>query len=349
MMALTLAMVAETVPPNKIGSAMGLLGTMSAIGTALGPSLGGLLIAAAGWPSIFLINVPLGLLAVVLAYKYLPVTRKSTKPVRAGFDVPGTLALAVTLPAYALAMTINKGHLGKSNLVLLAIAGLGLLVFLFIEAKARTPLIRLQMFRSRALSAGLAMTALVTIVLMTTMVVGPFYLSGGLKLDTAHVGLVMSVGPVVAALSGVPAGRFVDRLGAVRVMTAGLGALAAGSLLLAVMPLATGVTGYIASITVLTAGYGAFQAANNTVIMSGISSDSRGVVSGMLNLARNLGLITGASLMGAVFAKGAAVPDINRAAPSALASGMHLTFAVATIMIGIAIALGLLMRSGNKS
>src|SRR5206468_672306 len=86
MMALTMAFVGETVPKAKTGSAMGLLGTMSAIGTALGPSLGGVLIAGLGWRAIFLVTVPLGILTFLLAHRYLPVDRRPPKTDRAGFD-----------------------------------------------------------------------------------------------------------------------------------------------------------------------------------------------------------------------------------------------------------------------
>ena len=110
MMALTMAFVGETVPKAKTGSAMGLLGTMSAIGTALGPSLGGVLIAGLGWRAIFLVNVPLGILTFLLAHRYLPVDRREPKTDRAGFDTVGTLLLALTLAAYALAMTIGRGQ-----------------------------------------------------------------------------------------------------------------------------------------------------------------------------------------------------------------------------------------------
>src|SRR3954470_8740941 len=79
MMALTMAFVGETVPKAQTGSAMGLLGTMSAIGTALGPSLGGVLIAGFNWRAIFLVNVPLGFLTLFLAYRYLPVDRPGPK------------------------------------------------------------------------------------------------------------------------------------------------------------------------------------------------------------------------------------------------------------------------------
>ena len=112
MMALTLAFVAETVPAARTGTAMGLLGTTSAIGTALGPSLGGALIAGLGWRAIFLVNVPLGLLALVLAHRHLPGERRRAGSARPRFDVVGTLLLALTLGAYSLAMTIGHGRLG---------------------------------------------------------------------------------------------------------------------------------------------------------------------------------------------------------------------------------------------
>src|SRR6195256_3175901 len=103
MMALTMAFIGQTVPKAKTGSAMGLLGTMSAIGTALGPSLGGVLIAGLSWRALFLVNVPLGILTFILACRYLPVDRHAHKTDRAGFDVIGTLLLALTLAVYALA------------------------------------------------------------------------------------------------------------------------------------------------------------------------------------------------------------------------------------------------------
>src|SRR3546814_7981127 len=105
MMALAMAFVGETVPKARTGSAMGLLGTMSAIGTALGPTLGGVLIAGLSWRAIFLVNLPLGLLTFLLASRYLPADIRRPKTDRAGFDIMGTLLLALTLAAYALAMT----------------------------------------------------------------------------------------------------------------------------------------------------------------------------------------------------------------------------------------------------
>jgi MFS family permease len=339
MMALTMAFVGETVPSDRTGSAMGLLGTMSAIGTALGPSLGGVLIAGFGWPALFLVTVPLGILTLALVHRFLPVDRRGAKTGRTGFDHPGTLVLALTLVAYALAMTMGRGNFGSLNVALLSAAALGVGGFVLAERRAASPLVPLAMFRNPALSAGFAMSALVTTVVMATLVVGPFHLSGALALDAAGVGLVMSSGPIVAALTGVPAGRLVDRHGANRMSVVGLVAMAAGSSLLALLPTRLGVPGYVVPLVVVTAGYALFQAANNTAVMTSIRPDQRGVTSGMLNLSRNLGLITGASMMGTVFALGSATTDITRARPEDVATGMRITFAVAAALIVVALGI----------
>jgi EmrB/QacA subfamily drug resistance transporter len=348
MMALTMAFVGEAVPKARSGSAMGLLGTMSAVGTALGPTLGGVLIAGFGWPAIFFINLPLGLLGYGLVRRYLPADRLASMPHPPRFDAVGTLLLALTLAAYALSMTAGRGSFGWLNIGLLlgALAGAGL--FLFAQGRVASPLIPLDLFRDPSLSAGFAMSALVTSVVMATLVVGPFYLSGGLALDATRVGLVMSVGPLVAALTGVPAGRTVDRLGAHRVGLAGLLAMAVGTAALAALPTVLGVAGYVLPLIAITAGYALFQAANNTAVMANVRAEQRGVVSGLLNLSRNLGLVTGASVLGAVFALASgATPDLA-AGPASIAFGMRITFATAAgviaLVLAIAAASGALLR-----
>jgi EmrB/QacA subfamily drug resistance transporter len=339
MMALTMAFVGETVPKARTGSAMGLLGTMSAIGTMLGPSLGGMLITAFGWRSIFLVNVPLGLLNVLLALRYLPADSREPKAGRARFDVAGTLLLASTLAAYALAMTLSHGHFGRLNLSLLLAAMGGAGLFVLVESRSASPLVRLAMFRDAGLSSSLAMSMCVSAVMMTTLVVGPFYLSRALGLKMALVGFVLSAGPLISAFSGVPAGRIVDRFGAPRVVVIGLFGIACGCFALSLLPMRSGIAGYIACIVLLTPCYALFQAANNTVVMMDVRPDQRGVVSGMLSLSRNLGLVTGASVLGAVFAFAAGGSDIPQADPVAVAAGMRTTFAVAAMLIVVAVAI----------
>jgi EmrB/QacA subfamily drug resistance transporter len=341
MMSLSMAMVREAIPQEKTGSAMGLLGSMSAIGTALGPSLGGVLIAGFGWRSIFFINVPLGILTWVLSRRYLPEDRPEPKTTRTDLDILGSLWLASSLGAYALAMTLGRDSFGMINGVLLLAAGTGLGLFLRTEAKAALPLIQLKLFHDPVLSASLAMSALVATVIMATLIVGPFYLSRTLELETALVGLVMTTGPLVAALTAMPSGRAVDRFGSQRMTIVGLIAMTAGSLTLAVLPATFGIAGYIIPLAIITAGYALFQTANNTAVMQAVQPDQRGVISSMINLSRNLGLITGTSVMGAVFTFALETTDIQSATGESVASGMRTTFAVAAMLTVIALGMAM--------
>lgn len=284
MLAMTMALVAATVPKEQTGRVMGLLGTLSAVGTGLGPAIGGALIAASGWRALFLVMLPLAALACVL--------------------VRGT-------PADS---DLQASGAGRFSLF--------------------------ATLHDRALGAGLGMSTLVAAVMMTTLVAGPFYLSHGLGLDPAQMGLAMAVGPCSAALAGVPAGRLTDRCGSYATTLGGLLCMLAGSLVLALMPLDA--AGYIGALVILTLGYAQFQAANNTAVMSNVSAGRRGVIAGWLNLSRNLGLIIGAWALGAVFAWGTG--DIHSALPPAVGQGLHMAFGVASGLVALALLLAFTRR-----
>jgi len=331
MMALAMALVVDAVPKARVGTAMGTLGTMSAVGTALGPSAGGLLIDTLGWPAIFFCNVPLGLLALALAHRFLPADRVA----RGGgsFDTLGSALLALALGAFALAMTRGRSSFGRLGVALLCVALVAAVVFVVVESRVRSPLVRADLLRQRVVSSGFAMSWAVTTVAMTTLVVGPFYLSGVLRLGPAATGLVMAVGPVVAALVGVPAGRAVDRHGAHTVTLVALTTMAFGCAALAALSQALGSAGYVSSVALVTAGFATFQAANNTAVVTCVGTAQRGVVAGLLNLSRNLGLVSGASAMGAVFSYAAGATDVAEAGAQAIASGTHAAFALATLLV----------------
>lgn len=341
MMALTIAFVTGTVPKAQTGSAMGLLGTMSAVGTALGPSLGGVLVGGFGWRAIFLVNLPLGILAFLLVQRYLPIDRQSPKADRAGFDAVGTLLLALSLAAYALAMTMGHGHFGALNMALLLAAVAGSVLFVFSQTKVASPLVQLAAFRDPALDASLAINILVTTVIMATFVVGPFYLPQSLGLSAATVGLVMAIGPAISIAGGVLSGRVVDCWGAASTVMVGLVAMVAGAVALVLLPALFGVAGYVAAIAILTPGYQLFQAANNTAVMLDVPADQRGVISGLLSLSRNLGLVTGTSAMGAVFALATGTTDITTAQSEAVATGLQTTFAIAAMLLVAALAMAM--------
>lgn len=271
LMTLAMALTRQTASKARMGRAMGLLGTVSALGTALGPSLGGLLIAVAGWRSVFWVQFPLAGMAFILAFAMLP-------------DDPD---------------------------------------------KKTTPSASLWSVLNRNLAPNLLVNLLVAAVMMTTLVVAPFYLGLGLGLKATQVGFIMAIGPVISIFSGVPSGRLVDAWGSGRVLVLGLTLLAMGAFLLAFLPNMIGIVGYVLSIIVLTPGYQLFQAANNTAALADIPEDRRGTVSGLLSLSRNIGLITGASAMGAVFSFGVGTEELAHATASAIAAGMHLTFLLA--------------------
>ncbi len=279
LMTLAMALMRQTASEARVGRAMGLLGTVSALGTALGPSLGGLLIPLAGWRGVFWVQVPLAGLALLLAVAVLPT-----------------------------------------------------------DAGCReTPPAKLRSAMTRSLVPNLIVNLLVAAVMMTTLVVGPFYLGIGLGLTATQIGFVMAIGPVISIFCGVPSGQLVDAFGSGRVLAIGLALLAAGAFLLAYLPNLIGVAGYVLSIIVLTPGYQLFQAANNTAALADVPKERRGTVSGLLSLSRNVGLIAGASAVSAIFALDVGIKDFEHATVLAIEAGMQLTFLIAGGMMIAAI------------
>lgn len=329
MMSLTVAAVSDAVPAERSGTAMGLLGTVSAIGTAAGPSLGGLLVGMYGWPSIFVLMTGAGLLSALFVGTQLPALATGKR--RPAFDLPGASALMVTVAAFALATTLSPFTF--ANALLAGVAALGAVAFVRIEREAHTPLVQLDELKHPAMAAGLLSIGLVSAIVMTTLVVGPFYLTGVLTLDTATAGLVMSTGPLVSAAAGVPSGRLVDRHGSRAAGFIGLVVLLSGTVAMMFLPAMFGVAGYVGSLTLITSGYALFQAANNTALMANARADQRGVTSALLALGRNLGLITGASAMGALFALG------SGDAGTASESGLRIAFAASSGLVVLALGL----------
>jgi MFS family permease len=255
--------------------------------------------------------VVLALLAVLLAGDRARAEGQS--------DAPGTVLLAAAVTAWALAMTLG----GLAAVVLVAVAALLAVVFLRVERRAAAPLLPLGVMTLPGMRAGLAGNAVVATVMMATLVAGPFWLTAEAGLTAAQAGLVLAAGPVVSALSGVPSGRAVDRFGAAAVLRAGLWLMLAGAAGLAVLPGWLGVAGWLAPVAVLTPGYQLFQAANTVQVMAAAPAAQRGVLAGVLALARNLGLVTGAALMGALYA----------------GAGLGVTFGLAAALLALALAM----------
>jgi MFS family permease len=323
---------------------------MSAIGTAIGPALGGLLLGFGGWRAVFLILVPVGAAAILAGYRHLPRATVDNRGPGTGFDKLGALLLTASVSAFALSVTLGGGSIGPGNLALLIAAASGFALFGFVEARASTPLVRLAYLRDKVLSAALAANLVVSAVMMSTLVVGPFYLASVIGLGSLGIGLAMSAGPSLVAILGFPAGQIADRFGGERTSLAGLAVMAAGSLTLVLAPVSSGLAGYLIPVAVITIGYALFQTSNNMIVMLRAARAESGAVAGLLNLSRNLGLISGAAVMGTVFARASGAAELSHALPEAISAGMRTSFTVAGVLVGAAFVLTVLVgRRGTEA
>lgn len=343
LMALPISIARDVVPRERVGWAMGLLGTTSAIGTALGPSMGGLIIAWSGWQATFLTLAVSALVVLVVAMRTLPVASAASSGERPSLDLAGTLVLALTLIAYSLAVTGGDGFSAQAAL-LLAAAVAGAIVFVIVERRRAMPLVALDALGECSTAASLVMNLLVSSVMMSVLVVGPFYLAFGLHLNDALIGLALAAGPTMAALSGLPAGYVTDRFGARPVLIYALVHMIIALMCFSILPGIFGVAGFVLSLMALTPSFQLFLAANNTDVMLAARDDQRGMISGLLGLSRNLGLMTGASVMGAVFAAAAGSADITQAPPETVGFAFSVTFQVAAGVVVFAFVLALAGR-----
>ena len=328
LMALPVSILRGLVSSERTGSAMGLLASMSAIGTALGPALGGLLIAGFGWRSAFILLTVCGFILLALAIRAIPASAQTHKT-RHGLDLSGAFLLAVVLLLYALMASGQQSTIGLGLSITIPAALVALVFFIIVEVRSPSPLVPLPVLRNPAISASLLTNWLISSVMMAMLVVGPLFLSFGLLLGEAQTGLVVAVGPVVAALAGVPAGRLTDRFGTKRILTAGLGAMSIALISMAYLPVQIGITGYIVSLILLTPCFQLFLAGNNTAIMNAAPEDQRGIISGLMGLSRNLGFMTGASVMATIFITALGQEDLLHATVNSVGSAFTVTLLTA--------------------
>ncbi|MGJ8626404.1 MAG: MFS transporter [Sulfitobacter sp.] len=341
MIALPMSLARDLVASDRLGTAMGLLGTTSAIGTALGPSLSGVLLALGDWRMAFWLLTGIAGGALILTVTAVPHTARPRETSWRKMDLPGTLALAIGLATYGAATSGGVAGIPVPTGALLAVSLLTFIVFGYIEKHVVAPLVPMALLRDRRTGTGLAMNVLIATMMMSTLVVGPFFLASSLGLNDALIGLVMAVGPAVAALSGVPAGRLTDRFGAQRVMIMGVVQTLLGLLCLAFLPRYFGVAGYVAALLVLTPAFQLFLAANNTAVLAGAGTDQRGRLSGLLGLSRNIGLMTGASAMSSLFVIILGTGEADQASAEEVAKAFSITFSAASALAFVTLGLAI--------
>lgn len=341
LMSLCMALVPKVAPSAQAPRWIGFLASMSAVGTASGPALGGLLLQLLDWRYLFLLNVPFAWLAWRGFRQHLPKDPPSQSHT-VGFDFRGAVLLALCLFCYAFAMTAADAWWPWLLLASLIFGWFFLgqqrrLAAVAVHAQPqRQPLLRLTLFRQPVLRNGFILNTLVMTVMMTTLVVGPFYLAQALGLSALWVGLVMALGPLLTATMALPLGTWVQRYGSARLMQLALLGMTLGALALTVGPQYWALPGYLGAFGLLTLGYATFQTANNSAVMAAARPDERGVIAGLLHLARNLGQLTGAALMGAIFAWAAGSSQLHNASAASLHHALALTFGCGGLLLLVA-------------
>ena len=195
-LALGISILTESFPPTERGKALGYIGTAVSLGIVTGPVVGGILIEAFDWRSIFLVNLPVGIVGTILAFKYVP----DVPPVPGQtMDFWGAGLLSSGLLSLSLALTLGQERGFGDGLILSLFAAFTVLaaVFVRVELSTKSPMLQLRLFRNPLLSVSVVSGFLVFAALSATFFLLPFYLEGVLGFEVGQVGLLLGAGPLV--------------------------------------------------------------------------------------------------------------------------------------------------------
>jgi EmrB/QacA subfamily drug resistance transporter len=327
----SVAIIAGAVPRDRLGRAIGIQGAAQALGLALGPAAGGLLISLGGWRLIFFVNVPVGLIGTVLAWFLIPRSRHLAA--RARFDWAG---LAIFLPAtcallLAISYADRDGWASPRIAGGFAVAALLLAAFIVRERRAAAPMLDLSLLRRVPFGAGIASGLLSYLVLFGILTVVPFYLEIARHAPPASAGLQLLVVPLGIGLTAPLAGRLADRVGARPLTVAGM---ATTALMLAITTLVHAHAAvFLVALAAAGIGLGAFTPPNNAAIMGAAPPHQSGMASGILNMTRGMGTSLGLALAGLAYTLGAGAGD---ATPAGATTGYDNTALLLTAAAAIA-------------
>lgn len=333
-MATIMATAVTTFPADQRGRVLGLIGSIVAAGTLLGPALGGLLTDAFGWRSIFFINLPVGLLGAVGTLVFLP-SEPGTGGSLRRLDLTGAVLFAgfATTLLLGLGTGPAAGWASPGVVALLLTAGAVLVLFVLWEFRVATPLIDLRLFRHRVFGLGNLAGFLYHVLTVITPFLYPLYLVEVLGLSTGRTGLLMTLPAVTMLVVSPFSGRWSDRVGsmwpALVALTLIMAAMAGTALLGPSSPLWV--------VGVLLAGLGAalglFNSPNNSAVMGAVGRDQLGMVNGILSTLRNLGRAVGIAVVVLLYQAFAGTSATVGASADTLLAGFRGVF-VAGALVG---------------
>ena len=300
LMSVNTALIRLIYPPQVLGRGMGINAMIVAVSAAAGPSIAGSILSLGSWHWLFVINIPLGLAALIVGHRLLP--QNPPSEVKHKFDRIGAIANALTfgLLIYTLdgfAHSENRRFLGL-QIVLLLIIGT---VFIRRQLKQTAPILPVDLLRIPLFSLSIGTSLSSFTAQMLAMVSLPFFLQNILHYNAVEIGLLLTPWPLATILAAPVAGRLVERVQAGLLGGIGMAVFAAGLLSLYLLPDKPTAWNIIWRMALCGIGFGIFQTPNNVSIVSSAPTERSGAASGMLGTARLMGQTLGTTLVALLF------------------------------------------------
>ena len=295
------AILTDNFPDHQRGQALGLQATMTYLGLTVAPSFGGWLTHLFSWRAVFYINIPVGLTALFLSWRFIPTDQPADSSER--FDSIGALTFIIGL--VLLLVGLNQGHAwgwtSPYTLGILIVAVLFIFLFLIIEGRKNHPMLDLELFQNRVFSAAVATAVINYICVFSIIFLMPFYLLQGRDLNPAQAGLILTIQPIIMAIVAPISGTLSDRIGIRWPTITGMMILAVGLFSLSKLGPDTQYTWIAFSLVLTGSGTGTFISPNNSAIMGSAPLNRRGIAAGVLATARSVGMVLGIGIAGAIF------------------------------------------------
>lgn len=332
----SLSMLRQAFPdPTQRNRAVGWWGAIGGVSLAAGPVLGGLLISHSGWRSIFLINLPVGLIGLFLALRH---TASGNPGDRRSLDLPGQVAIMSALAALTVALT-EAGRLGwqhpwvQGGLLLALLAAIG---FVRIEARSPAPMLPLALFRIPTFTVASLVGVIVNFAYYGLIFVFSLFFQIEQQLSPQQAGLAFLPMTIVLMVVNVIAGRLITRIGARRLMALGLALSAFGYLMLLPVSIAGSYWMLVVPMLLAASGIALTVPTMTNATLSSVESARAGIASGVLNSARQVGGMLGVAVFGYL---------VRDTAPEAFVRGMHRSLGVS---IALLLAASLLCLFGMR-